>query len=448
MKKWEDIIKDKLEAYESELPEGALAEFQALRDAAPASRARWRYRVAWAVSLAVAAGLAAFLLLRPERTEDDIRLIPEPQGIQADFSGEDAADLGGADAAGVGVVPLSSLTAMLEPVGSKPGAGKADPTAADVKPDAGKADPAATDVKPGAGKTDPAVTDVKPDPAGGESAAVAEDPAAGGMPDEAASAAADRGESGTDVMLAVRGGTDENAASPYVGGRPAPPKTKMTVGTAAGIVTGGGLAAALGSALSYISGGGVDTGTDMGFVMSSPAYGLMTGRLEDRLLDTAHYFPMRTGLSARFPMTGNLYISTGLEYSMFASRFVRSLSGEKLQMAHYLGIPVRLDWVLASGRRFDVYLGGGFSGDICVGAVLDGEKIRKDAPSFSVLGAGGIQWNMTRRLGLYLEPELSWTVPSERHVLETYRTEDPLMFSLVAGLRFNFDAASPGSRRL
>lgn len=420
MKKWEDIIKDKLEAYESELPEGALAEFQALRDAAPASRARWRYRVAWAVSLAVAAGLAAFLLLRPERTEDDIRLIPEPQVIQADFSGEDAADLGGADAAAVGVVPLSSLTAMLEPVGSKPGAGKTDPTA----------------------------TDVKPVPAGGESAAVAEDPAAGGMPDEAAAAAADRGESGTDVMLAVRGGTGENAASPYVGGRPAPPKTKMTVGTAAGIVTGGGLAAALGSALSYISGGGVDTGTDMGFVMSSPAYGLMTGRLEDRLLDTAHYFPMRTGLSARFPMTGNLYISTGLEYSMFASRFVRSLSGEKLQMAHYLGIPVRLDWVLASGRRFDVYLGGGFSGDICVGAVLDGEKIRKDAPSFSVLGAGGIQWNMTRRLGLYLEPELSWTVPSERHVLETYRTEDPLMFSLVAGLRFNFDATSPGSRRL
>lgn len=420
MKKWEDIIKDKLEAYESELPEGALAEFQALRDAAPASRARWRYRVAWAVSLAVAAGLAAFLLLRPERTEDDIRLIPEPQGIQADFSGEDAADLGGADAAGVGVVPLSSLTAMLEPVGSKPGAGK----------------------------TDPAATDVKPVPAGGESAAVAEDPAAGGMTDEAAAAAADRGESGTDVMLAVRGGTGENAASPYVGSRPAPPKMKMTVGTAAGIVTGGGLAAALGSALSYISGGGVDTGTDMGFVMSSPAYGLMTGRLEDRLLDTAHYFPMRTGLSARFPMTGNLYISTGLEYSMFASRFVRSLSGEKLQMAHYLGIPVRLDWVLASGRRFDVYLGGGFSGDICVGAVLDGEKIRKDAPSFSVLGAGGIQWNMTRRLGLYLEPELSWTVPSERHVLETYRTEDPLMFSLVAGLRFNFDATSPGSRRL
>ena len=191
MKKWEDIIKDKLEAYESELPEGALAEFQALRDAAPASRIRWRYRVAWAVSLAVAAGLAAFLLLRPERTEDDIRLIPEPQGIQADFSGEDAADLGGADAAGVGVVPLSSLTAMLEPVGSKPGAGKTDPTAMDVKPGAGKADPTATDVRPGADKTDPAATDVKPVPAGGESAAVAEDPAAGGMTDEAA---ADRGE--------------------------------------------------------------------------------------------------------------------------------------------------------------------------------------------------------------------------------------------------------------
>ena len=38
MRRWEDIAKDKLEGYESRLPEGSLAEFRARRDGAGAAR--------------------------------------------------------------------------------------------------------------------------------------------------------------------------------------------------------------------------------------------------------------------------------------------------------------------------------------------------------------------------------------------------------------------------
>ena len=54
------------------------------------------------------------------------------------------------------------------------------------------------------------------------------------------------------------------------------------------------------------------------------------------------------------------------------------------------------------------------------------------------MGAGGIQFNITKRIGIYVEPELSWTVPSENHVLETWRSEYPFMFSVATGLRINF----------
>jgi len=94
------------------------------------------------------------------------------------------------------------------------------------------------------------------------------------------------------------------------------------------------------------------------------------------------------------------------------------------------------DRVFALCRR---YVGGGASGDWCVGATLAGKEIPRDGFSFSLLGAGGVQFNMTRHLGLYVEPEISWTLPSEKRVLETYRSAHPFLFSVATGLRINLD---------
>ena len=152
-----------------------------------------------------------------------------------------------------------------------------------------------------------------------------------------------------------------------------------------------------------------------------------------------HRAPLRAGVSARVPLEGRLSLTTGLEYSRYVSQFKSSISGELIQIAHYVGVPVRLDWTLASNRWLDVYVGGGLEGDYCVGASLAGEKVvPKDGFSLSALGAGGIQFNMTERLGLYVEPSLSYTFPSESRVLETYRSEKPLFFSISSGLRISF----------
>lgn len=151
----------------------------------------------------------------------------------------------------------------------------------------------------------------------------------------------------------------------------------------------------------------------------------------------AHYFPLKVGLSARIPVAPKLFISTGINYSLFISTFEYTLSGKKNQQAHYLGIPVRLDWVFASNRLFDVYVGGGLEGDLCVGATLGGNKISKDGFGLALQGVGGIQLNVTRHLGFYVEPQLSWQIPLNNMVLETYRSTHPLLFTVAAGIRFN-----------
>ena len=164
--------------------------------------------------------------------------------------------------------------------------------------------------------------------------------------------------------------------------------------------------------------------------------------IKDLLDQSSHYFPIQVGLSARLPLSERLYLSTGLQYSLYNSKFTMSQTGEKRQQVHYLGIPVRLDWVFASNSRFDVYVGGGVQGDFCLDATLAGKSLEKDRPSLSLVGAGGIQMNATKRLGIYLEPELSWRIPGDNSAIVnyapvTYRSEHPVMFSVAAGIRIN-----------
>ena len=78
MRKWEDIVKDKLEGYESNLPEDSLAAFNARRATAGSTKAK-RFPLVWAIVPALAAGLAAVLLLRkPTVPENGIQIIPQP----------------------------------------------------------------------------------------------------------------------------------------------------------------------------------------------------------------------------------------------------------------------------------------------------------------------------------------------------------------------------------
>ena len=69
---------------------------------------------------------------------------------------------------------------------------------------------------------------------------------------------------------------------------------------------------------------------------------------------------------------------------------------------------------------------------------FDGIRVRNKDLNLSFLGAGGLQLNLTKNLGLYVEPQVSWTIPIRTQGLETYRSEHPFMFSVGTGLRITF----------
>ena len=151
----------------------------------------------------------------------------------------------------------------------------------------------------------------------------------------------------------------------------------------------------------------------------------------DKLLKTTHRMPLTVGLSVRTPVSEKLYLTTGLEYSRYTSVYSYSKAGDIKQFDYFVGIPLRLDWVFASSKMFDLYAGAGLKAEWC--------WTGSEGFSTSLLGAGGVQFNLTDWLGIYVEPRLSWKMTLNEPVLETYRSEHPLMFAVATGIRFTIN---------
>lgn len=393
MRKWEDIVKDKLEEADGTLPESVFAEFQARRSAAASASAPKRFPLVWLAIPAVAAGLAAILLLRqPAAVPDDgIHVIQQPTAPVA--------------------VAVDSVM-MDEPIQMETIAKQA------LKQRIVKQ----SIMEPQVAIEADIIENIESEEKAPATPEALQKPETVDKP--------------TTITT-----------SPFIPEKSAQPKTvKMKVGLAAGAVAGGGLLAAaivpaLGTGAARQS---AQTINSKELYNQADRYQMNNGTtnnghtVEDLIKGSpAHYFPLKVGLSARIPVAPKLFISTGINYSLFISTFEYTLSGKKNQQAHYLGIPVRLDWVFASNRLFDVYVGGGLEGDLCVGAMLGGNKISKDGFGLALQGVGGIQLNVTRHLGFYVEPQLSWQIPLNNMVLETYRSTHPLLFTVAAGIRFN-----------
>ena len=388
MRKWEDIVREELEEYESALPEGSLDSWRALRDN-PAPVTAKHSPFGWAIASVVAAGIAAVLFLRDSNVpEEGIRIIDQPTPPV------------------VNVVDTSYSTVTPEET----------EVACETKPiSVGKLiaqNNTETEELPAAKPTENSPLEQDR-----ESTAPA--------PEEVAA----------DKPSALE-------SSPYIPENTGAKSVSIKTGLASGAVAGGSLLAALLSSLNNKDVLGVrdmESDSHLNYQdRAETASPLEKPDPKDELTGARYYsFPVKVGLSVGIPIAERWRITSGLQYSRYTSSFTFSLSGEKTQYAHYLGVPVRLDWLFASGRWLDLYVGGGFEGDLCVGATFDGRDIEKDGIGLSLLGAGGLQFNPVRRIGLYVEPGFSWTIPSEKHMLNTYRSENPFMFSVSAGVRLN-----------
>lgn len=374
MRKWEDIFKDKLEGYESSLPEGSLYEFQARLEGSSSDKKR--FPLGWALSAAaVAAGLTAVMLLRQPSVPEGVQVLPQPATpVAIDTTTTDILEAS------------QEETLLAQAISQKMVQHPAVPLQDMEKAE----DTMLTDV-----------VSVSPD----ESIMIPEtkeDSLQHGQDEK------------TDDIPQVSNGSPVIPDNTVI--RPIEIKANPVIG----LMMGSGLLATVAIPMLEKSGEVVTNNSGI----NTNDGGTWT-----------HRSPMKIGLSASLALSNRLNLRTGLDYSLYSSWNSIGISGKDKQLTHYLGIPVRLDWTLVSYNGLDLYVGGGVEGDYCISATYAGNRIEKDGLSFSMLGASGVQYRLSPRLGLFVEPEISWMIPSRNLKLETYRTEHPFMFSVAGGLR-------------
>ena len=147
-----------------------------------------------------------------------------------------------------------------------------------------------------------------------------------------------------------------------------------------------------------------------------------------------HDLPVSFGLTARMELTPRLGVESGIEYTYLHST-VLSEATRMDQRLHFVGIPVRVDTRLWSRDGIDLYAGLGAKAEKCVAATMGKVKCEEPHLQWSTEAFAGVQYRIAPRAHLYLQPQISYSLTKTD--LVTYRTENPMMFTLNAGLRFD-----------
>ena len=169
--------------------------------------------------------------------------------------------------------------------------------------------------------------------------------------------------------------------------------------------------------------------------------------------DDEHRRPIRASLTFLYPINDVLGIETGATYSLLRSTFSTSSGlrvSEVSQSLGYVGVPLNLRVNLLDRDRFSVYASGGGMLEKCVKATQRTKVLVNDVVSedytrnfkvkplqWSVNAAAGLQMNLAGNIGVYAEPGISYHFDNHSNVSSIY-TDRPLDFILTFGARYSF----------
>ena len=161
-------------------------------------------------------------------------------------------------------------------------------------------------------------------------------------------------------------------------------------------------------------------------------------------VNAKHHAPVSVGLQVAFGIAPRLSLSTGLVYTRTSSDFYPYAPGSSYnvhQVLHYVGIPVGLNYEFWQSGGFHAYVMAGAEADYNVKNDTEEEGVKKedakrDRVQFSGKASLGAQYDITPKVGLYIEPGAKYYFDNGSHVENTFK-DKKLNFNLQFGLRFN-----------
>ena len=199
----------------------------------------------------------------------------------------------------------------------------------------------------------------------------------------------------------------------------------------------------------------LSTGEGLELNANGAAAGIMSlnGKETPASTQTKHHLPVRAGLSVRWEFFPRLSLETGLTYTLLSSEMTSGsekynyVSKQKL---NYIGIPLNLNYTFLDTRFIGLYVSAGGMMEKCVegrlstdyvsnGNIIDKttDRLRVDPLQWSVNLSAGLQFNIIRSTGIFVQPGISWYFDNGSPVETIYKAK-PLNFDLRFGIRYSF----------
>ena len=154
-----------------------------------------------------------------------------------------------------------------------------------------------------------------------------------------------------------------------------------------------------------------------------------------------YYQPISFGLTANFPISSKLSLSSGVVYTRLHADFTNVadyLVSQHQTSLHYIGVPLNMQYHIWQWHGLNVYATAGGQVDFNVKARLEEDGVehdmQKDRSQWSVGGALGVQYNIIPQLGLYVEPGIKYYFDNGSNIRNYFKYR-PTNFNLQIGLR-------------
>jgi hypothetical protein len=176
---------------------------------------------------------------------------------------------------------------------------------------------------------------------------------------------------------------------------------------------------------------------------------------EEYFSEIEHYSPLSFGLTFMWELNSRFAFESGLVYTFMASRFENKYPDKSAALQlHYLGVPLNLHTNIIGNRRnkWELYLSTGLMPEKGLWAhysqreyfsvenifvVKNNAFTQKiDGWQWSLNAALGIEYKLTAKYGIYLEPRVSYYLKNSQP--ESARTRNPLIIGIDAGIRYNW----------
>ena len=176
---------------------------------------------------------------------------------------------------------------------------------------------------------------------------------------------------------------------------------------------------------------------------SGLGYGAPALPIEGRVLINArNHWSWNFGFSVRRQLTQRFAIETGINYTQLSSDVTLGHPNETKideinQKLHYIGIPLSLNIMLIERNHWQLYASAGGSAERCVAAYLGDVSFSINAWQWSINGALGGQYSLSKHLGVFLEPTINYYFDDHTNI-PSIRKERPCNFNLRLGLRMSY----------